>query len=910
MYKLQTSSKSVQIKTITINSDITIGRGDNDIVINDLSVSTHHAKIYLDNNKIYIEDLNSTNGTFIDGYKLDANTQYELEVSQSITFGEISYTLEKDSSNKINSNSKEYRVGRDPKSDIFIDIDTVSSSHLIIREENNQWYIIDDNSTNGTYLGSYDIDNKIDKIKLEPNQILYVSSYKLNTNDIYNLFDNKKSQTTIIDSDTTTIGRDPNSTLYINNINVSWNHAKITYENSSYYIYDLNSTNGSFVNGVKVNNKKEIFRNDKITLGVYSFIFQDDKNSNLSLLNVNQNGFTINAKDISFKVNIGTPNEKELIKNINLTVYPGEIVGLMGLSGAGKTTLLKTLSGYTKPTEGAVFVNGLDLYKNFDRIKNSIGYVPQEDIIHPELTVYEALFYSLKLRTKEKLSINEINERIDSILDELGFIISGDDDIRNVKIGSPEEKGTSGGQRKRINIAMELLADPEIIFLDEPTSGLSSVDATMVMDKLKELADKGKTIILTIHQPSLVNYKKMDDMIILTRGELAYFGPNYPDSIKFFNNDTQSQDILSDPDMALMGLHNGEDKKNISWSSKYQTSDIYDKFVKDRGSINSSDSISSGDNSSSTLSQLMTLTSRYLKIKIKDRINTAILLIQAPIIAILLVFLFSGEGESFHQEHPNILLFILVISSMWFGIINAVKEIVSEKAIYERERLIGLKLFPYIFSKFLILAVLSLIQVSILLAIIKLSPITLDLNFFNLLILIFVTALTGVSIGLLTSAVASSVSQALSLVPIILLPMIIFGGGMIPVNKLSSKPEIFNAYTVSFAMPTRWALEESIRIFDKKYTDKLREPIVNSEGIKIFNNKDFRADNSEPLGDILCQDRRCVESLYIKPDVDNKKADRWISRTSSTLTIYIILSLFILIPLLFVMLLLYKRDKS
>ena len=912
MYQLQSNSKSNQNYTIDITHNISIGRGENnEIVIDNSSISTHHAKFYLNKNQVYIEDLNSTNGSFINEYRLEAYNRYEIKLSQTIRLGEVSYILNYIKDEISNSNNREFSIGRDPKSDIFINIDTVSFNHLIIKEENNQWYIIDNNSTNGTYLGSYHIDNKIDKIKLERNQILYLSSYKLNSDEIFNLFDNKKSQTTIINEDITTIGRDPNSTLYINNINVSWNHAKIIKEDSNYYIYDLNSTNGTSVNSIEVKEKQQISKGDKITLGVYSFIFQDDKNSNLSLLNVNQGGFTINAKDISFKVNIGTNDEKELIKDINLTVYPGEIVGLMGLSGAGKTTLLKTLSGYTKPTKGSVFVNGLDLYKNFDKIKNSIGYVPQEDIIHPELTVYEALFYSLKLRTKEKLSLDEINQRIDSILDELGFIISGEGDIKNVKIGSPDEKGTSGGQRKRINIAMELLANPEIIFLDEPTSGLSSVDATMVMDKLKELADKGKTIILTIHQPSLVNYKKMDDMIIVTNGELAYFGPNYPDSIKFFNNNTQSQEILNDPDMALMGLHKGEDK-NINWNNRYKNSDIYNKFVKDRGSLQNSDTVSSQNNNPSTLSQLITLTSRYLKIKIKDKINTTILLIQAPIIAILLAFLFTGEGKTFHEEHPNILLFILVISSMWFGIINAVKEIVAEKAIYERERLIGLKLFPYIFSKFLVLSLLSLIQVIILLLIVK-AFIPLNLNLINLLFLIFITSLSGLSIGLLTSTIAKSVSQALSLVPIILLPMIIFGGGMIPINKLSSTPTFFNAYSVSFVMPTRWSLEEAIRIFDKaddNISTPIREPKVDENGIKEFNNDTFRGDNSDALGNILCEDRRCVESLYIKNDVDNNRSDRWISRASSSLNINSILILFIFMPLFFVILILRRRDKS
>lgn len=910
MYVLQAKSKLGQPEIIHINSNLTLGRGNNnDIVIDNPSISTNHVKIYFEDNEIYIEDLGSSNGTFIDKYKLEFGSQYELKVSQTLSLGDISYVVneQKDSVSEDN----EFVIGRDPKSDIFIDVDTVSYSHLIVKIDNGEWYAYDDNSTNGTYIDSYHADNKFDKIKLERNKTLYLSSYKLNSNDIFNLLDNQKSQITTLGNKITTLGRDPESTVQIDNINVSWNHAKILSENSSHYIYDLGSSNGTFVNGKEVHTRQEIFRGDNISLGIYHLVFQDDKNANLSLVNVNLGGFTIDAKDISYKVNINTSDEKTLLKDINFTIYPGEIVGLMGLSGAGKTTLLKILSGYTKPTKGNVFVNGLNLYKNFDRIKNSIGYVPQEDIMHPELTVYEALLYAFKLRSKETLAKHEIDKKIDSILEELGLAISGEEDIRGVKIGSPDDKGTSGGQRKRINIAMELLADPEIIFLDEPTSGLSSVDAVIVMDKLKELSNKGKTIILTIHQPSLVNYKKMDDMIVLTRGELAYFGPNYPDSIIFFNDVTDSQEILSDPDSALLGLHSGE-SKNINWNNKYINSNIYDKFVKDRSSTKHSESISTSDNNTSFLTQLYTLTSRYFKIKIKDKVNTAILLAQAPIIAILLAFLFSGEGLTFHRENPNILLFILVISSMWFGIINSVKEIVSEKAIYERERLIGLKLVPYILSKFIILSILSFIQVVILLFIVK-AFVPLDVQMLDLLILIFITALSGLAIGLLTSAIAKSVSQALSLVPIILLPMIIFGGGMIPINQLSSNSFYLDAYRVSYLMPTRWSLEEAVRIFDRSDSDELREPMkieikdANTNEMIVdvnYTNQDvFIVSRDEPL----CEERRCIESLYIKQDVVTEK---WTFRTTSTFAIYIILFLFILLPLLLVMTILHRRGKS
>lgn len=182
-------------------------------------------------------------------------------------------------------------------------------------------------------------------------------------------------------------------------------------------------------------------------------------------------------------------------------MYPSEMVALMGRAGAGKTTLLKALNGYTPPAAGRVLFNGVDLYQSYDLYRQQMGYVPQDDIVHSQLTVREALYFSTKLRTD--LRDHEIEARIDKILEELGIL-----DKKDTLIGSPEKKVLRGGQRKRVNIAMELITDTPVLFLDEPTSGLSSYYAEGVIDLLQRLAREGKTIITTIHQPSIDVYKK------------------------------------------------------------------------------------------------------------------------------------------------------------------------------------------------------------------------------------------------------------------------------------------------------------------------------------------------------------------------------------------------------------------
>lgn len=791
-----------------------------------------------------------------------------------------------------------YIIGRDLKSDISIPVPSVSRKHLIIAKEGNYWYIIDNNSMNGTFLNNYD--NKIKKVLLKRDEILYLSTYKLNTNRIFDLINGKeKLQKITIDSDKILLGRDPKSDIFIDNPNISLHHAKIIKESFNYYIFDLKSKNGTFVNDILINNKYQVNNGDKITLGLYSFIFNIEDDDNLSMININQKGFRLDVKDIDFVVNTKDENnkstEKTLLQEINLTIYPGEMVGLMGLSGAGKTTLLKILSGYNKPTNGEVFVNGKNLHENYNRIKNFIGYVPQDDIVHPELTVYEALYYSSKLRLSSDLSNEEVNKRIDKVLKDLGIF-----ETRNVLIGSPDtQKGISGGQRKRVNIATELLANPELIFLDEPTSGLSSVDTKVVMDKLKKLSDSGKTIVLTIHQPSLKNYKKMDNMIILTHGEMAYFGSTYPESIQFFNDNNMSNELLSEPDNALLGLHDGEEK-NKHWSTIYEQSSTYQNFVEKRYESQKQLLMKpfKNDTSNSNISQFKTLSLRYLNIKLKDKVNSLFLLIQAPTIALLLIFLFAGNDSSQYQETPSILLFILILSAVWFGVINSVREIVSEKAIYERERLWGLKIMPYLFSKFMILSLLSLIQVVLLLWITDYF-INLTLPLEKAILIVFLTALTGLSTGLLISALSKTAALALTVVPIVLLPMIMFAGGMVPVKDMS-----ISSYSVASILPTRWSFEAILRTYQNaNENNETEEEPTNKE--QVHQNTLFKseAECTEENRD------RCIEAFYTKEYEDGNKSVQLL-RNNTNKVIYSVITMYILSLLLLTLFTLKRKDKN
>ncbi len=403
----------------------------------------------------------------------------------------------------------------------------------------------------------------------------------------------------------------------------------------------------------------------------------------------------------------------------------------MGPAGAGKTTLLKALNGYTRPVEGSVLFNGYNLYHYYDRFRQQMGYVPQDDIVHPQLTVRQALYFSARLRTD--LTAAEIDARTEKVLRDLGI----PDKIDTV-IGSPERKTLSGGQRKRVNIALELITDTPLLFLDEPTSGLSSYDAESVVDLLKDLSKSGKTVITTIHQPSLKVYKQFDDLLMVSRdkgdkpGALVYFGPAYPDSIQFFNPPepntpaTASQPELN-PEMLFSGMNTvPETNRTEAWRWRYLASRYQKEFVQDRSGKQPPARGKTGEEKPRRqfgLTQWLALVRRNVIVKLQDRAQTAILLAQAPFFALLVYLIvnplpnpstdLAGLGEKLPIAH-----FLMVVAAIWFGCNNAARDIVGEWTIYKRERMVTLKLIPYIFSKLAVLLALCIFQCAAMLGIV------------------------------------------------------------------------------------------------------------------------------------------------------------------------------------------------
>ena len=670
-------------------------------------------------------------------------------------------------------------VGRSPQNDIVIDDKNVSSNHARFKIINNEIILEDVGSTNGTYVNG----EKITAQKVTANNTITFSKH--HTFDWKQLEELVKADTPVKgggagrvhtkikekEKEVINIGRSNDNDLVINNIKVSRMHAKLEKYLGEWYVEDLGSSNGTFLNGEKIN-RVRITSKDVLTIGGIPLniakLFAAEKEI--------KGDIQIAANNITFRI-----KDKLIVDEVGLTILPGEFVGLIGPSGAGKTSLMMMMNGVVRPSKGDVFINSQSLYSNFDSFKGQIGYVPQDDIIHRELKVQESFTYTGKLRL-ENYSDEEIATQVDTVLDTLGI-----DDTRNTLIGSAEKKGISGGQRKRVNLGQELLTEPSVLFLDEPTSGLDPKTDLDVMYLLKGIVAKGKIVILTTHNITKENFEILSHLIVLSKGgKLAYFGEANK-AVDYFQVDKPYE---------IFGKL--ETNEPDYWKEKFRNAPEYKQFVaaREESIIETKPTeVSSPTSRKADMKQFLTLTGRFFKVKLRDRVSTAILLLQAPIIAALIALVFDDAIEK------TAALFILVIAAVWLGCSNAAREIVSEQAIFKRERMVNLKIPSYIFSKVTVLMLLCLVQCAILAGIVVPS-LNMESSFLSIFFLLLLTSLPSLLLGLFISSLVSTSEAAMGLIPLILIPQVILGG----LITIFENMNVFEKVIAAF-LPTRWSFE-------------------------------------------------------------------------------------------------------
>jgi ABC-type multidrug transport system ATPase subunit len=490
------------------NSSWTLGSSPEcDVRVEQPFVSARHCRLSLRENEYLLEDLGSTNGTFVNGRRLEPYSPVRVSARDQLILGP-QYPMPWPVSRHLPVRSSALQIlniGRAPECEIWLDYPMISWHHARITRAGTEWVIEDTKSLNGTALNQ--IENKIQRATVQPSDEIYLGSYKISASRI--LTEKRLAQgespfeRVHFKSDRMVLGRDPSCGYPLDYPTISWHHAALERTSDGIWVEDLGSLNGTYVIGARISGKTLVRPGQEVGLGGVRFQLLEDG----SLAKREYKGnVTIEVESVT----VNAPKGDPLLSSVSLTIFPSEFVAIMGPAGAGKTTFLKAINGYTLPASGRVLFNGADLHRYYDRYRQQISYVPQDDIVHAQLTVREALYFTAKLRTD--LTDAEIDKRIDEVLASLGI-----QDKKNTIIGSPERKVLSGGQRKRVNIAMELIIAAPVIVLDEPTSGLSSHDAENVIQVLKKLALDGNIILTTIHQPSLSIFKQFDNLIMISR---------------------------------------------------------------------------------------------------------------------------------------------------------------------------------------------------------------------------------------------------------------------------------------------------------------------------------------------------------------------------------------------------------
>jgi ABC-type multidrug transport system ATPase subunit/uncharacterized tellurite resistance protein B-like protein len=529
------------------------------------------------------------------------------------------------------------------------------------------------------------------------------------------------------------------------------------------------------------------------------------------------------AKDISFQFKNGRLG----LRNVTISEESGNLIALMGASGAGKSTLLHVLNGNEKPTQGQVLINGIDIHREPHKIEGVIGFVPQDDLLIEDLTVYQNLYFASKLCFSH-LTEEEIEKLVTNILDDLGLT-----ETKDLKVGSPLHKTISGGQRKRLNIGLELLREPAVLFVDEPTSGLSSRDSENIIDLLKELALKGKLVFAVIHQPSSDIFKMFDKLVILDTGGFQIYYGNPVDAITYFKRNINM--VNSDEgECHTCGNVNPEQIFNIietkvinefgNFTNERKFSpEQWNKFFSEKIKLPSI--LTQKETPHSTLripnwsKQTYLFSMRDILAKLSNTQYLFINLLEAPTLAFILAFIvrYYNTDDQINigyifSKNLNLpaYLFMSVIVALFMGLTVSAEEIIRDRKILKREKFLHLNRSSYIVSKISILFAISAIQT---LLFVLVGNYILEIKGMFLIhwSILFTTSCFANLLGLNISSAFNSAVTIYILIPILLIPQLILSGVVVKFDKLN--PLIGNTATVPMVgdiMASRWAFEAAM----------------------------------------------------------------------------------------------------
>jgi len=699
-------------------------------------------------------------------------------------------------------------VGRNPEADFTLPHSFISGRHFELKQNDSLYTITDLSSTNGTFINSKRLapntptpifDNTIIRIGDEG----FGSSIGLTFHNPLEPiapvegFVMTSPPTAVEQMRPMLIGRAENADIRLNSQDVSRNHATLNIQSGNFILEDLGSINGTFVNDQLV--RSAVLQNgDLIRIGNFLLVF-----ANGQVMQYESNGMRLDVSNLSKDVNRG---KLRILDNVNLSILPREFVAIVGGSGAGKSTLLNALVGI-RPGAGQVNLNGHNFYKEYENFRSQLGYVPQNDILHTALSVEKALDYAARLRLPASVTKKERQQRIAAVLETVSM---NTDTIRKTRVGN-----LSGGQRKRVSIAAELLADPKMIYLDEATSGLDPGLEKKMMHTLRRMADEGRTVVLITHATD--NIVQADHVAFLSQGRLIFFGPS-KEALDFF-------EVEEFADIYEKIERNGETWRQIFQETKPES---FKKYIQNRqasAKVEPRRKLTKARFSLlDLLRQFIVLTQRSLNVLFSDPITLMLMLLLLPLTGTLQLIIGSREiltGNHSILADPvaaaktllenyvpyaktNTFVFVMGLEAVLTGLFVPSNDLVKERSIYLRERMVNLKVFPYLMSKAFIYSIFVVVQVMLYMLILSFGvdfpaqglylPGALEI-----FVTLFLTMMAGIAFGLIISAISRSTEMAIYILTMMLFFQFFFAGTVFDLRGNSFEP-------MSYLSTTRWSL--------------------------------------------------------------------------------------------------------
>ncbi len=714
----------------------------------------------------------------------------DLDGSEGCSVTVFDYSHIPDEYNLMTFGKDTVSFGRDDTNDIMIASDIVSRRHGHFTVREGRCYVTDDGSTNGLYVNG----KKVTQVELRDGDSIRIDDMVQSVRSgISMIFSNKNSgadwNSFEIKKTVTTIGRDKSCDIVIDDPKGKPQMAQIEMGDSTRYSLRGSSDDVKiFVNNELLGSKKHVL-NDEDVFVVANTKFSYSKG--FLYYKQEKSGQSIELVNISKFVHQAMKKDKKILDDTSMLILPGDFVAIVGGSGSGKSTLMNCINGFDKPTTGKVLVNRRDLYANYDEMKDNIGYVPQQDIVHENLTLISMLRYVAELRMPETATRAEREARVNEVLQTVELTKHKDKLIRKL----------SGGQKKRASIAVELMDDPGLLFLDEPSSGLDPGTERTLMHTLKRMSDDGKTVIMITHNTN--NIHLCDKLIFLGAGGYVAFCGNPADARSFFG-------IPKDQDLTDAYTMVEEDPKG--WEEKFNASP-YNK-IKTMGELKEPELTAEQrkerkkklkqEHHKSFFHQFSVLSRRYINLIWNDKMRLLFFLLQGPLIAYLFSFVTVDNTFKSYFDAQS-MLFCLSCAGIWVGLMNSIQEVCKERNIVRREYMSDVRLSSYICSKLAVQTLLAFVQCGLMMTVFTLTiglpekGVIFPNSLIEMMITLVLITVSSSSLGLLVSSLVKNTDRAMVFAPIILIPQLLFSGILF---NLEGVTEVLSWICVS-----RWGMQ-------------------------------------------------------------------------------------------------------